>query len=187
MSKMLDQGLTLEEIAKKITDDENTKILEENIIPEYKCDCSKEHMGQALSTIGKEDLREIIDKDEKAELIEAVKKVSPDWVEYFTMESPVFAAKKDGKIASFCIVDENADTIISTGNNNVGMIGCVGTVPEMRRNGIGLRMVAKAMDDIKGKGCDDVFIHFTYLDWWYGRLGFKTFLHYWFGEKELNK
>ena len=35
--------------------------------------------------------------------------------------------KKDGKLASFCIVDENADTIISTGKNNVGMIGCVGT------------------------------------------------------------
>ena len=128
-----------------------------------------------------------LDKDKKAELIEAVEKVSPDWAEYFTMESPVFAAEKDGKIAGFCIVDENADTIISTGENNVGMIGCVGVIPEMRRNGIGLRMVAKAMDDIKGKGCDDVFIHFTYLDWWYGRLGFKTFLHYWFGEKELNK
>ena len=69
MSKMLDRGLGLLDIAKKITDDENVKILEENIVPEYKCDCSKEHMGQALSTIGKQDLKEIIDNDEKAELV----------------------------------------------------------------------------------------------------------------------
>lgn len=69
MSKMLDQGLSLQEIAKKITGDENIKTLEENIVPVYKCNCSKENMATALSTIGKEDLREIIDKDEKAELV----------------------------------------------------------------------------------------------------------------------
>ena len=69
MSKMLDQGLSLIDIAKKITGDENVKVLEENIVPLYKCDCSKEHMASGLSTIGKEDLKEIIDIDEKAELI----------------------------------------------------------------------------------------------------------------------
>lgn len=69
MSKMLDQGLSLQEIAKKITGDENIKTLEENIVPVYKCNCSKDNMATALSTIGKEDLREIIDKDEKAELV----------------------------------------------------------------------------------------------------------------------
>lgn len=69
MSKMLDQGLSLKEIAEKITEDENIKILEENIVPVYKCNCSKENMATALSTLGKEDLREIIDKDEKAELV----------------------------------------------------------------------------------------------------------------------
>ena len=41
MSKMLDQNLTLEEIAKKITGDENVEILEDSIVPEFKCDCSK--------------------------------------------------------------------------------------------------------------------------------------------------
>lgn len=69
MSKMLDQGLSLQEIAEKITGDENIKTLEENIVPVYKCNCSKENMATALSTIGKEDLREIINKDEKAELV----------------------------------------------------------------------------------------------------------------------
>lgn len=126
-----------------------------------------------------------ISEDRKDELLAAVEKVNEDWVQYFTFDSPVFAAEIDGKIASFCIVDVNADTIISTDKNSVGMIGCVGTVPEHRRKGIGLAMAANAVQDVKQKGCSDVFIHYTYLDWWYGRLGFKTFLHYWFGEKEL--
>ena len=69
MSRMLDQNLTLEEIAKKITGDENVKIIEDNIIPEFKCDCSKEHMQEALVTIGKEELEDIIEKEGKAELV----------------------------------------------------------------------------------------------------------------------
>ncbi len=68
MSKMLDEGLKLKEIAQKITGDENVKIIEENIIPTYKCDCSKEKMERGLATIGKKDLKEIIDVDQKAEL-----------------------------------------------------------------------------------------------------------------------
>ena len=69
MSKMLDQNLTLEEIAKKITGDENVEIIENNIAPEFKCDCSKEHMQDALMTIGKEELEDIIEKEGKAELV----------------------------------------------------------------------------------------------------------------------
>ena len=44
------------------------KILEENITPIYECDCSKEHMRDALKTIGEKELKKIIDEDEKAEL-----------------------------------------------------------------------------------------------------------------------
>lgn len=111
--------------------------------------------------------------------------VDTDWVQYFTAESPVLIAKLDGETAGFCIIDENADTVISSGRNNVGSIGCVGVVPQMRKKGIGLAMVAEAMRRLKQDGCTDVFIHYTYLDWWYGRLGFKTFLRYSFSEKIL--
>ena len=69
MSKMLDQNLTLEEIAKKITGDENVEILEDSIVPEFKCDCSKEHMQDALMTIGKEEMQDIIEKEGEAELV----------------------------------------------------------------------------------------------------------------------
>lgn len=69
VSKMLDEKLTLLEIAKKVTGDENVKVLEENIVPIYECDCSKEHMAEGLAAIGKEDLEEIINTDGKAELV----------------------------------------------------------------------------------------------------------------------
>ncbi len=128
-----------------------------------------------------------IDGGDRESLCRAVNEVSPEWLKYFTPESPVFAAKRGGRVVGFCIVDENADTIISDGKNNVGVIGCVGVIPEERRHGIGLKMVAEATRDIKSKGCDESFIHYTYLDWWYGRLGYKTFLRYWFGEKVLEK
>ncbi len=69
ISKMLDENLTLLEIAKKVTGDKEVKILKEDIIPKYKCDCSKEKMSKALISIGKKDLEEIIEKDKKAELV----------------------------------------------------------------------------------------------------------------------
>ena len=62
MSKMLDEQLTLKEIAKKVTEDENVKIIEENITPIYQCDCSKEHMADGLATIGKEEIQSIIEE-----------------------------------------------------------------------------------------------------------------------------
>lgn len=69
MSKMLDQKLTLIEIAKKITGDENVKIIEDNIVPNFKCECSKDTMKNALTTMGKEELKDIIEKEGNAELV----------------------------------------------------------------------------------------------------------------------
>ena len=69
ISKMLDNNLSLEEIAKKVTGDENIQIIEENRKPIYKCDCSKDHMAEALATIGKEELDKIIEEDGEAELV----------------------------------------------------------------------------------------------------------------------
>lgn len=69
MSKMLDNELSLKEIAQKITGDENVEIIEENIIPIYECDCSKEHMADGLATIGKEELQNMIETDGQAELV----------------------------------------------------------------------------------------------------------------------
>ncbi len=69
ISKMLDENLSLLDIAKKVTGDEKIKVLEDNIIPIYECDCSKEHMTEGIASIGKEELEDIIQTDGKAEII----------------------------------------------------------------------------------------------------------------------
>ena len=69
ISKMLNEKLTLVEIAKKVTGDKNIKAIEDCKLPIYKCDCSKEKMENALMAIGKEELKSIINEDGKAELV----------------------------------------------------------------------------------------------------------------------
>lgn len=69
ISKMLDNNLSLAEIAKKVTGDKNIKVIEDNKVPKYKCNCSKEKMSDALISIGKKELKDIITEDGKAELV----------------------------------------------------------------------------------------------------------------------
>ena len=66
---MLDNNLSLEEIAKKVTGDKNIKVIQDNVEPKYECDCSKENMEKALEKIGKKELAEIIEEDGKAEIV----------------------------------------------------------------------------------------------------------------------
>ena len=70
ISQMLDENMSLEEIAKDITGDVNIKILnEEERYPKYECNCSKEKMENALISIGKEELRKILEEDKEAEIV----------------------------------------------------------------------------------------------------------------------
>lgn len=68
ISKMLDNNLSLIEIAQKITGDENVKIMDDSIEPVYECGCSKEKFADGLMTLGKEQLTELIEEDGKAEI-----------------------------------------------------------------------------------------------------------------------
>lgn len=69
ISKMLDEELSLLEIAKKVTGDKNAKIIEDEKVPVYECDCSKESMADGLATLGKKEIEDIIKEDGKAELV----------------------------------------------------------------------------------------------------------------------
>ena len=69
ISQMLDENMSLEDIAKDITGDINLEVVEENITPKYECNCSKERMEKALISIGKEELTKIAEEDKKAEIV----------------------------------------------------------------------------------------------------------------------
>lgn len=61
ISQMLDENWTLVDIVKDITGDKNIQIVEENILPIYECDCSKEKIEKGLISLGKQELQNIID------------------------------------------------------------------------------------------------------------------------------
>ena len=69
MSKMLDEQLSLKEIAQKITGDQKVQVIDASIEPVYECGCSKEKFAESLVTLGKKELTELIKEDEKAEII----------------------------------------------------------------------------------------------------------------------
>jgi len=69
ISQMLDENMSLEDIAKDITGDTNIEVVEENLLPKYECNCSKEKMEKALISIGKEELTKIAEEDKRAEIV----------------------------------------------------------------------------------------------------------------------
>ena len=69
ISKMLDDNLSLLEIAKKVTGDKNVKVIQTDMHPKYECDCSKEKIERALQALDKNEINKIIEEDGKAEII----------------------------------------------------------------------------------------------------------------------
>ena len=69
ISKMLDKGLTLDEIAKKVTGDENIKEIDSSIEPKYKCNCNKEKFEKGLVALGKKELQDLIQNQEEIETV----------------------------------------------------------------------------------------------------------------------
>ncbi|MBK1637350.1 redox-regulated molecular chaperone Hsp33, partial [Rhodovulum adriaticum] len=67
-SKMIDEGMSPEDILEKYFTPLNVKIVGKQEL-EYKCDCSRERIESGLISIGKKDLQEILEEDGKAEVI----------------------------------------------------------------------------------------------------------------------
>ncbi len=109
---------------------------------------------------------------EFAKLQAAVEVVDKDWVKFFTEDRRGFCALDGDKIASFCLLDDWGELQ----GLRIGGPGCVGTVPEYRKQGIGLEMVRLATELIQKEGFDISWIHYTHLEKWYSKLGYHTIL-----------
>lgn len=107
-------------------------------------------------------------------LHESIREVDPDWAQYFQPGDPVFCAFDGEKVVSFCLLDDFGEYQ----GLRIGAPGCVGTVPSYRKMGIGLRMVQLATQELKERGYDLSYIHYTSVDRWYARLGYENIL-YW--------
>lgn len=69
VTEMLDKNMTLQQIAEKVTDDENLMVMVGEIIPKYNCDCSKERFIKNLQKLGEEDINHLFEGQETIETI----------------------------------------------------------------------------------------------------------------------
>ncbi len=104
----------------------------------------------------------------------AVRRVDESWPELYRAETRVYCGFVGGEIASFCMLE---DMGVCDGVRFAGP-GCVGTLPERRRQGIGLKMVQNATAILKAEGYDYSYIHYTGVAPWYARLGYRTVLRW---------
>lgn len=113
-------------------------------------------------------------RGEPAPLRQAVARVDDGWVQYFTEEGRYFCAFDGERIAAFCCLSDMG----RAGGLHIGGPGCVGTVPEYRRQGIGLEMVRLATEILRRDGFDISWIHYTHLADWYMKLGYRPVLRW---------
>lgn len=66
VSKLIERGLTPEEILFEILGEDNVQILDSAPVS-FECNCSKERFGNAIITLGEKEIREMIEEDGGAE------------------------------------------------------------------------------------------------------------------------
>ena len=110
------------------------------------------------------------------ELHAAVNQVIPDWVKLYDGKSRVYCGFVNGKIASFCMIEDMGEHLLEGRRLKIGGPGCVGTVPEYRNRGVGLVMVRDVTRILKEEGYDISYIHYTGVAPWYAKLGYRTIL-----------
>ena len=107
-------------------------------------------------------------------LKEAVRRVDEDWVQYFNEGGRFFCAFDGESIVAFCDLSDMG----RFQGLHIGGPGCVGTIPEYRKQGIGLELVRRATEIFKKEGYDLSWIHYTHLEKWYMKLGYRPVLHW---------
>ena len=106
----------------------------------------------------------------------AVEKVVSHWTQFFHEKSRVYCGFVNGKVASFCLIEDFGEHLMDGRIQKIGGPGCVGTLPEYRDRGIGLTMVRDVTKILLEEGYDYSYIHYTYETNWYAKLGYQTFL-----------
>lgn len=110
------------------------------------------------------------------ELKEIVRKIAPHWSDKFNGENRIYCGYVNGKVVSFCII-ENLGTYHVDGQQlRIGGPGCVGTQIEYRNQGIALTMINHVTQILKEEGYHFSYIHFTVVSTWYEKIGYSIFL-----------
>ena len=68
ITEMLENGMTAEDILFYLTDGFDMLVHNETVEPKYECKCSQKRMHDAVVSVGKQELRKIIEEDGKCEV-----------------------------------------------------------------------------------------------------------------------
>lgn len=147
---------------------------ENNVFAELILDLHDDTVSAAYSIVFPESITFGVFDGDLSVIHDAVKLVNDNWVQYFNRGDRFFCAFDKDKIVSFC----NLDDMGIYDGIHIGGPGCVGTIPEYRKRGIGLEMVRQATELLKKDGYDLSWIHFTHLDQWYMKLGYQVILRW---------
>ncbi|KAF7587056.1 hypothetical protein BBP40_007813 [Aspergillus hancockii] len=125
---------------------------------------------------------------------------NPAWVQMYHKLDPsehpssiMTAFDPNGKQVGWTLMLSHESPIIKTHwafpplcGPKTGLIGCVGVDADYRKEGIGLAMLCHAIEDMKQRGVEAVFVDWVSLDGWYEKLGFKVWRSYRTGTMQLN-
>lgn len=108
--------------------------------------------------------------------------IKEGWGNIYESASNLLVAEKCGEIIGAVTVEPEY-CLFPHLLNNAGSFGCLGVREDYQKQGIGMKLCQDALCELKASGCDICHIGYTWLDWWYGKLGAEKFVHYWMGEK----
>ena len=106
------------------------------------------------------------------------------WGQYYKEASDVIVAEFKGEIVGAIIMDPD-NCMFPLSLKGAGTIACLGVLKEYREHGIGMKLCQEAFSRLKDAGCKTCHIGYTWLDWWYGKLGAVKYINYWIAEKTI--
>jgi len=149
----------------------NKEIQENKVFTELIMDLHKKNLDLVKTPYPDKIIFDFYKGDSK-QLHNAVALVNKNWIQYFDEKTRTLCAFDSNKIVAFCIVDDmgKADGL------RIGGPGCVGTIPEYRKKGIGLELVRRATEWLFTEGYDISWIHWTHIEDWYRQIGYEPVL-----------
>lgn len=103
--------------------------------------------------------------------------ISQGWGEVYNNEDKmVMLALDKNKVVGVNMIEKGC--LFPKSLANAGIFGCLGVKAEYRKHGIGMKLYQEALIQLKKMGCKFCHIGYTYLDWWYGKLGAKKYINY---------
>jgi beta-N-acetylhexosaminidase len=134
---------------------------------------------------------QIANQPDFSDLLRFEKANFPQWYGYFLSK---YEQEQYGDVL---YVKDHTNTIVGTVivesgpiwqqllGNNTGTLGAIGVAEEMRGQGIGLALAAKATEMLKTRNMTTAFLGWTWLIDWYGKLGYIVWREYQMSWKQL--